>query len=80
MQNENAVTGQPRCCAAFDLSEVRIVGKLDVDGNPVPLDPQKLSCSELRMFRGYDSEGNPVATVSAGSFSLIGLIALPSVS
>jgi hypothetical protein len=51
---------------AFDQSKVRVIGRRDDYGNLVPVDPQTLSPDILRMFYGYDSEGNPMQSARVG--------------
>jgi hypothetical protein len=51
---------------AFDQSELRVIGRRDDSGNLVPVDPHTLSPDLLRMFDGYDSEGNPIQNAPAG--------------
>ena len=59
------MTGQAKCCAAFHPSQVQVIGKLDENGIPVPLDPEKLSAQTLHMFPGCDIQDTPAPTECA---------------
>lgn len=65
--NESTVTGQPKCCLAFHLFEVLVVGRLDENGIPVPLDPEKLPAQILQMFPGYGIQDTPALTECASA-------------
>jgi predicted transcriptional regulator len=67
MRDESTVKGQANCCLAFHPSQVQVVGKLDENGIPVPLDPEKLSAQILRMFPGYDTQDTPALAEHASA-------------